>query len=31
MGVVVTGGRVRPGDAIRIELPAGAHLPLERV
>ena len=31
MSVVVTGGVVRPGDPIRIELPAGPHLPLERV
>jgi MOSC domain-containing protein YiiM len=31
MGVVVAGGEVRPGDAIRVELPAAAHRPLERV
>ena len=31
MGVVVSGGKVRPGDAIRAQLPAGPHLPLERV
>jgi MOSC domain-containing protein YiiM len=31
MGVVVTGGQVRPGDAVRVELPAGPHLRLERV
>ncbi|MFD4370403.1 MOSC domain-containing protein [Streptomyces sp. NPDC058486] len=31
MGVVLTGGEVRPGDAIRVELPAGPHRPLERV
>ena len=31
MSVVMTGGVVRPGDPIRIELPAGPHLPLERV
>ncbi|TFD05572.1 MOSC domain-containing protein [Cryobacterium sp. TMT1-66-1] len=28
MGVVVTGGVVQPGDGIRVELPAGEHLPL---
>ncbi|MBM3935505.1 MAG: MOSC domain-containing protein [SAR202 cluster bacterium] len=28
MGVVVTGGIVRPGDGIRVEHPAGAHRPL---
>jgi MOSC domain-containing protein YiiM len=28
MGVVVTGGVVNPGDGIRVELPAGEHLPL---
>lgn len=31
MGVVVQGGVVRPGDAIAVRLPAGAHRPLERV
>jgi MOSC domain-containing protein YiiM len=31
MGVVVTGGTVRPGDPISVELPAGAHRRLERV
>ncbi|WP_030761127.1 MOSC domain-containing protein [Streptomyces griseus] len=31
MGVVLTGGEVRPGDPIRVELPAGPHRPLERV
>lgn len=31
MSVVVTGGTVRPGDAIRVELPAGEHLPLTPV
>jgi MOSC domain-containing protein YiiM len=31
MGVVLTGGDVRPGDAIAVELPAGAHLPLQPV
>jgi MOSC domain-containing protein YiiM len=25
MGVVVQGGQVRPGDAVTVELPAGAH------
>ena len=28
MGVVVTGGVVNPGDGIRVELPAGEHVPL---
>jgi MOSC domain-containing protein YiiM len=31
MGIVLVGGQVRAGDAIRVELPAGAHQPLERV
>ena len=31
MGVVLTGGKVRPGDEIRAELPPPPHLPLERV
>lgn len=31
MGVVRTGGVVRPGDPIRAALPAGPHRPLERV
>lgn len=31
MSVVLTGGEVNPGDAIRVELPAEPHLPLERV
>ncbi len=31
MAVVLTGGEVRAGDTIRVELPAGAHGPLERV
>jgi len=31
MAVVVTGGIVGPGDAIRVELPAGPHRPLEPV
>jgi len=29
--VVVTGGKVRPGDLILIQLPAKPHQPLERV
>jgi len=28
MGIVLTGGVVSPGDVIRVELPAGEHLPL---
>ncbi|MEV6975903.1 MOSC domain-containing protein [Kitasatospora sp. NPDC093806] len=31
MGVVRTGGVVRPGDAIEVELPDGPHRPLDRV
>ncbi|CRK61028.1 Uncharacterized protein conserved in bacteria [Alloactinosynnema sp. L-07] len=31
MGVVLRGGRVGPGDAIRAEIPSLPHLPLERV
>jgi MOSC domain-containing protein YiiM len=31
MAIVVTGGDVRPGDPIAVELPVGAHQPLEPV
>jgi len=31
MGVVLTGGEVRPDDLIRVELPRGPHRSLERV
>jgi MOSC domain-containing protein YiiM len=31
MAVVVSGGEVRPGDAIRVELPPAPHRPLEPV
>jgi MOSC domain-containing protein YiiM len=31
MGVVVSGGEVRPGEAIRVELPPAPHRPLEPV
>ncbi|HEX6747271.1 MAG TPA: MOSC domain-containing protein [Longimicrobium sp.] len=31
MAVVIAGGRVRPGDAIRVELPPGPHRPLQPV
>ena len=31
MGVVLEGGDVRPGDPVRVELPPGAHRPLEPV
>ncbi|MBB3019202.1 MOSC domain-containing protein YiiM [Microvirga lupini] len=31
MGIVLEGGEVRPGDAIRVELPAGPRRPLEVV
>ena len=31
MGIVIAGGAVRPGDAVRIELPAEPHQPLAPV
>jgi hypothetical protein len=31
MSIVLTGGEIRPGDTIRVELPAGPHRRLERV
>jgi MOSC domain-containing protein YiiM len=31
MGVVVAGGEVRPGDAVRVGLPPGPRRPLEKV
>ncbi|PPF53094.1 MOSC domain-containing protein [Clavibacter michiganensis] len=31
MGVVITGGEVSPDDAVRVELPAGAHEALQPV
>ena len=31
MGVILTGGDVRPGDPIRVELPAESHRPLKPV
>jgi hypothetical protein len=31
MGIVLAGGEVWPGDAVRVELPAGPFRPLERV
>ncbi|MBM1172159.1 MOSC domain-containing protein [Microvirga arabica] len=31
MAIVLEGGEVRPGDAIRVELPDGSHQPLEVV
>jgi MOSC domain-containing protein YiiM len=31
MGIVVTGGELRPGDPVRVELPSGPHLPLAPV
>jgi MOSC domain-containing protein YiiM len=31
MSIVISGGKVRPGDRIAVELPAEPHLPLERV
>jgi MOSC domain-containing protein YiiM len=31
MGIVITGGPVRPGDALRVELPAEPHQPLAPV
>lgn len=31
MGIVVSSGEVRPGDAVRVELPTGEHVRLEPV
>lgn len=31
MGVVITGGILRPGDAVMAELPASSHCSMERV
>jgi MOSC domain-containing protein YiiM len=31
MSVVLAGGEVRPGDAVRVELPPGPHRALEPV
>ncbi|MEV6249417.1 MOSC domain-containing protein [Streptomyces sp. NPDC051742] len=31
MSIVLTGGEVRPGDPVRVELPEGPHRPLEMV
>jgi MOSC domain-containing protein YiiM len=31
MGVVLAGGEIHPGDAIAVELPSGAHRPLQPV
>ncbi|MDP1867601.1 MOSC domain-containing protein [Bradyrhizobium sp.] len=31
MGIVISDGDIRPGDAIRVELPAGPHRPLQPV
>ena len=31
MSIVIAGGDVRPGDAIRVELPAGPQRPLQPV
>jgi MOSC domain-containing protein YiiM len=31
MGIVRRGGRVKPGDTIRVELPQQPHIPLDRV
>ncbi len=31
MSIVLTGGDIRPGDPIEIELPPPPHLPMERV
>jgi hypothetical protein len=31
MGIVVTGGVVRPGDAVRVNYTSGAHVVLEPV
>jgi len=31
MGIVIAGGEVRPGDAVRVELPPDPHRPLAPV
>jgi MOSC domain-containing protein YiiM len=31
MGIVISGGEVRPGDPVRAELPPRPHRPLEPV
>jgi MOSC domain-containing protein YiiM len=31
MSIVVAEGNVRPGDAIRVEMPAASHRPLQPV
>jgi len=31
MGIVIAGGVVAPGDALRVELPQGEHVALEVV
>jgi MOSC domain-containing protein YiiM len=31
MGIVLSEGDIRPGDAIRVEMPAGPHRPLQPV
>jgi MOSC domain-containing protein YiiM len=31
MAIVIAGGAVKPGDAIRVELPAGAQIALQPV
>ncbi|MDP2801110.1 MAG: MOSC domain-containing protein [Phreatobacter sp.] len=31
MGIVLTGGRIRPGDAVAVTLPEGPHRPLQKV
>jgi MOSC domain-containing protein YiiM len=31
MGIVLHGGRIEPGDSIRVEPPPPPHLPLDRV
>jgi len=31
MGIVLSGGEVRPGDLIRVALPPEPHQPLDRV
>jgi MOSC domain-containing protein YiiM len=31
MAIVLEGGEVKPGDAIRVELPLGPHQPLKVV
>ena len=31
MGIVITGGEVKPGDSVQVKLPPEPHIPLDRV